>query len=230
MPPSSFINPKDMSTTYAPPSPPMSSATSQSDPSSQSKSTTSSKKKRKSWGQVLPKPTTNLPPRKRAKTEEEKAQRLYERVQRNRQAAHNSRMRKQDEMEQAVAENNQLKQDVQHLQDEVQRLKAEVAHWRSVSGSSALETKFDRPVTPALDLTSSPVMAPPSLTSASSVDASSPEEDSSPAPSPQFYTPPASDAKPFNDTHSAVMCHTQQWTLNAQAISMEGTGSQIKAS
>ena len=27
------------------------------------------KKKRKSWGQVLPKPTTNLPPRKRAKTE-----------------------------------------------------------------------------------------------------------------------------------------------------------------
>merc|ERR1712023_191494 len=41
-------------------------------------------KKRKSWGQVLPEPKTSLPPRKRAKTEDEKEQRRIERVKRNR--------------------------------------------------------------------------------------------------------------------------------------------------
>jgi transcriptional activator HAC1 len=56
-------------------------------------------KKRKSWGQVLPTPTTNLPPRKRAKTEPEKEQRRIERVIRNRQAAQTSRERKRLEYE-----------------------------------------------------------------------------------------------------------------------------------
>lgn len=54
-------------------------------------------KKRKSWGQQLPEPTTNLPPRKRAKTEDEKEQRRIERIKRNRAAAHNSRERKRQE-------------------------------------------------------------------------------------------------------------------------------------
>ncbi|KAH8154168.1 uncharacterized protein LAJ45_01936 [Morchella importuna] len=73
-------------------------------------------KKRKSWGQVLPTPTTNLPPRKRAKTEPEKEQRRIERVIRNRQAAQTSRERKRLEyeaLEKAKAalevDNNELK-------------------------------------------------------------------------------------------------------------------------
>ena len=56
-------------------------------------------KKRKSWGQQLPEPTTNLPPRKRAKTTDEKEQRRIERIKRNRAAAHNSRERKRQETE-----------------------------------------------------------------------------------------------------------------------------------
>ena len=56
-------------------------------------------KKRKSWGQALPEPKTNLPPRKRAKTADEKEQRRIERIKRNRAAAHNSRERKRQEAE-----------------------------------------------------------------------------------------------------------------------------------
>lgn len=56
-------------------------------------------KKRKSWGQELPEPKTNLPPRKRAKTDDEKEQRRIERIKRNRAAAHNSRERKRQEAE-----------------------------------------------------------------------------------------------------------------------------------
>lgn len=56
-------------------------------------------KKRKSWGQELPEPKTTLPPRKRAKTDDEKEQRRIERIKRNRAAAHNSRERKRQEAE-----------------------------------------------------------------------------------------------------------------------------------
>lgn len=56
-------------------------------------------KKRKSWGQELPEPRTTLPPRKRAKTDDEKEQRRIERIKRNRAAAHNSRERKRQETE-----------------------------------------------------------------------------------------------------------------------------------
>ncbi|KAK5107792.1 hypothetical protein LTR62_000660 [Meristemomyces frigidus] len=56
-------------------------------------------KKRKSWGQALPEPKTMLPPRKRAKTDDEKEQRRIERIKRNRAAAHNSRERKRQETE-----------------------------------------------------------------------------------------------------------------------------------
>ncbi|KAG0137787.1 hypothetical protein HOY82DRAFT_647212 [Tuber indicum] len=57
------------------------------------------KKKRKSWGQELPIPTTTLPPRKRAKTDEEKEQRRIERILRNRAAARSSRQRKEKQVE-----------------------------------------------------------------------------------------------------------------------------------
>ncbi|KAG0137727.1 hypothetical protein HOY82DRAFT_597555 [Tuber indicum] len=70
------------------------------------------KKKRKSWGQELPIPTTNLPPRqvfsKRAKTDEEKEQRRIERILRNRAAAQSSRERKQKEVEAIDKERQRL--------------------------------------------------------------------------------------------------------------------------
>lgn len=65
-------------------------------------------KKRKSWGQVLPEPKTNLPPRKRAKTDDEKEQRRVERVLRNRRAAQSSRERKRLEVEALEKRNKQL--------------------------------------------------------------------------------------------------------------------------
>lgn len=65
-------------------------------------------KKRKSWGQVLPEPKTNLPPRKRAKTDDEKEQRRVERVLRNRRAAQSSRERKRQEVEALEKRNREL--------------------------------------------------------------------------------------------------------------------------
>lgn len=65
-------------------------------------------KKRKSWGQVLPEPKTNLPPRKRAKTDDEKEQRRVERVLRNRRAAQSSRERKRLEVEALEQRNQEL--------------------------------------------------------------------------------------------------------------------------
>ena len=85
-------------------------------------------KKRKSWGQELPTPKTNLPPRygiaiilndcastydifrKRAKTEDEKEQRRIERVLRNRQAAQSSRERKRQEVEKLEGEKQTIEQ------------------------------------------------------------------------------------------------------------------------
>ncbi|KAF4547105.1 Transcriptional activator hac1-like protein [Elsinoe fawcettii] len=75
-------------------------------------------KKRKSWGQELPEPKTNLPPRKRAKTEDEKEQRRIERIKRNRAAAHNSRERKRQEAEGLAVANEKLV----HTMKEMQRL------------------------------------------------------------------------------------------------------------
>ncbi|KAJ9656354.1 transcription factor that binds to CRE motif [Neophaeococcomyces mojaviensis] len=75
-----------------------------------------SKKKRKAWGQPVPEIVPILPPRKRAKTAEEKEQRKNERILRNRRAADKSRQRQkaaQAELEQQnkdlAAENAQLK-------------------------------------------------------------------------------------------------------------------------
>ncbi|KAA6412544.1 MAG: BZIP transcription factor [Lasallia pustulata] len=74
-------------------------------------------KKRKSWGQELPTPKTNLPPRKRAKTEDEKEQRRIERVLRNRQAAQSSRERKRQEVEKLEGEKMTIEHENQVLKD-----------------------------------------------------------------------------------------------------------------
>ncbi|KAI4737992.1 hypothetical protein E4T50_11530, partial [Aureobasidium sp. EXF-12298] len=76
-------------------------------------------KKRKSWGQALPEPKTNLPPRKRAKTADEKEQRRIERIKRNRAAAHNSRERKRQEAERLEVENHLLKQQINALHQQL---------------------------------------------------------------------------------------------------------------
>jgi transcriptional activator HAC1 len=73
-------------------------------------------KKRKSWGQQLPEPKTNLPPRKRAKTEDEKEQRRVERVLRNRRAAQSSRERKRQEVEALEAEKRTIERRYQDLE------------------------------------------------------------------------------------------------------------------
>jgi len=87
-------------------------------------------KKRKSWGQQLPEPTTNLPPRKRAKTEAEKEQRRVERVLRNRRAAQSSRERKRQEVEKLDEEKQQLERMVRDMElqlanERTKRLEAE---------------------------------------------------------------------------------------------------------
>ena len=89
-------------------------------------------KKRKSWGQVLPEPKTNLPPRKRAKTEDEKEQRRVERVLRNRRAAQSSRERKRQEVEALEERCKQLEDALRErnntvdlLMDEMQRLRGQ---------------------------------------------------------------------------------------------------------
>ncbi|KAL8948762.1 MAG: hypothetical protein Q9222_005073 [Ikaeria aurantiellina] len=109
-------------------------------------------KKRKSWGQELPTPKTNLPPRKRAKTEDEKEQRRIERVLRNRQAAQSSRERKRQEVEKLEGEksaielqNDMLKERlmaVEHekfkLQQQLSQMSAELAALRNGSTRPSL--------------------------------------------------------------------------------------------
>ena len=100
-------------------------------------------KKRKSWGQELPTPKTNLPPRyaiaashshsrmltttssKRAKTEDEKEQRRIERVLRNRQAAQSSRERKRQEVEKLEGEKFFIQQQNESLKERLMTVEHE---------------------------------------------------------------------------------------------------------
>ncbi|KAK4102330.1 hypothetical protein N658DRAFT_424207 [Parathielavia hyrcaniae] len=91
-------------------------------------------KKRKSWGQVLPEPKTNLPPRKRAKTEDEKEQRRVERVLRNRRAAQSSRERKRLEVEGLERRNKELEAALQQAQQINLTLLEEIQRFRQGGG------------------------------------------------------------------------------------------------
>ncbi|KAI1263475.1 hypothetical protein F5Y18DRAFT_129425 [Xylariaceae sp. FL1019] len=95
-------------------------------------------KKRKSWGQVLPEPKTNLPPRKRAKTDDEKEQRRVERVLRNRRAAQSSRERKRQEVEALEQRNEVLQNQLHEQQKQNMRLLQELEKLRN--GSVGQET------------------------------------------------------------------------------------------
>lgn len=88
-------------------------------------------KKRKSWGQVLPEPKTNLPPRKRAKTADEKEQRRIERVKRNRLAAHNSRERKREEMERLTSERDHYRDSLDRFFTYTKQLEDQISWYRT---------------------------------------------------------------------------------------------------
>ncbi|KAI1803984.1 hypothetical protein F4811DRAFT_562140 [Daldinia bambusicola] len=100
-------------------------------------------KKRKSWGQVLPEPKTNLPPRKRAKTEDEKEQRRVERVLRNRRAAQSSRERKRQEVEALEQRNRQLEELLRNQQKTNEMLMDELNKLRRGSGVSRSSSPLD---------------------------------------------------------------------------------------
>ncbi|TQN70947.1 Transcriptional activator hac1 [Colletotrichum shisoi] len=117
-------------------------------------------KKRKSWGQVLPEPKTNLPPRKRAKTEDEKEQRRVERVLRNRRAAQSSRERKRLEVEALERRNKELESALQNVTKANQLLVEELNKFRRDSGmltrsSSPLDQLHTNSVTLSQELFSS---------------------------------------------------------------------------
>jgi len=118
-------------------------------------------KKRKSWGQELPTPKTNLPPRKRAKTEDEKEQRRIERVLRNRAAAQTSRERKRLEVEKLEGEKERVEeqnafllQRLAQMETENNRLNRQVAQLsaeiRSSRGSSPKSVTSAYSVSPTL--------------------------------------------------------------------------------
>ncbi|KAG8626449.1 hypothetical protein KVT40_005394 [Elsinoe batatas] len=93
-------------------------------------------KKRKSWGQELPEPKTNLPPRKRAKTEDEKEQRRIERIKRNRAAAHNSRERKRQEAEGLAVANEKLVAKMKEMQHMIEVQAAQLDKCKEQLGGS----------------------------------------------------------------------------------------------
>lgn len=176
-------------------------------------------KKRKSWGQELPKPTTNLPPRKRAKTEAEKEQRRIERVLRNRAAAQSSRERKRKEVEaledvknDLASQNERLKTDNAHLaaivqqaQNQTRQLQKEIQSLRAQLEGNGIAPKTEITSSPSLDL----LLTPTSITH----DNFSPSGISTPNPMDgtldpsRLSTPSKSvDIDPFNLTqHTAVM-------------------------
>ncbi|KAM0744013.1 hypothetical protein ACQRIT_001327 [Beauveria bassiana] len=117
-------------------------------------------KKRKSWGQVLPEPKTNLPPRKRAKTDDEKEQRRVERVLRNRRAAQSSRERKRLEVEALEQRNQELEALLINAQKTNLILAEELDRFRRDSGvvtrtSSPLDSLRDNQITLSPELFSS---------------------------------------------------------------------------
>ncbi|KAF2828729.1 hypothetical protein CC86DRAFT_197259 [Ophiobolus disseminans] len=165
-------------------------------------------KKRKSWGQVLPEPKTSLPPRKRAKTEDEKEQRRIERVKRNRLAAHNSRERKRQEYEVLQAEKDQMEADLQAFKEKTAKMEAELKFYRSKYPGEAPETVFDFTTQPStLDDTICPARTSTSFPSPMSMESLDSPRDSSCQPE----TPASSFEAPtpeFDSTQypAAILC------------------------
>ncbi|EUC37077.1 hypothetical protein COCCADRAFT_23332 [Bipolaris zeicola 26-R-13] len=192
---------------------PQRSASKSSEPSSTPAPESSASKpvkKRKSWGQVLPEPKTSLPPRKRAKTEDEKEQRRIERVKRNRLAAHNSRERKRQEYEVLQNEKDELEANMRAYKDKMAQMEAELRYYRSkYPGEAPTSTPFDLSTTHDSFSTICPAQIPTSFPSPVSMDSMDSPRDSSCQPE----TPPSSfEASPeFDSTQysAAVLCDLQ---------------------
>ncbi|KAL8889790.1 MAG: hypothetical protein Q9215_002978 [Flavoplaca cf. flavocitrina] len=128
-------------------------------------------KKRKSWGQELPTPKTNLPPRKRAKTEDEKEQRRIERVLRNRQAAQSSRERKRQEVEKLEGEKHSIEEQNDMLRQrllaaEHEKFKLQQQNNRLVAELSALRrgsTSTQASMAPSPDFAMDHFTHPPAI-------------------------------------------------------------------
>ncbi|KAK2781125.1 hypothetical protein FQN53_000816 [Emmonsiellopsis sp. PD_33] len=118
-------------------------------------------KKRKSWGQELPVPKTNLPPRKRAKTEDEKEQRRIERVLRNRAAAQTSRERKRLEVEKLEGEKQEIEQQNEFLLRRLQQMEAENNRLNQQVAQLSAEIRTSRGSSPqSISGSASPTLAP----------------------------------------------------------------------
>ncbi|KAL2005049.1 hypothetical protein VTN00DRAFT_2899 [Thermoascus crustaceus] len=119
-------------------------------------------KKRKSWGQELPIPKTNLPPRKRAKTEDEKEQRRIERVLRNRAAAQTSRERKRLEVEKLEGEKKRIEQQNEFLLQRLAQMEAENSRLNRQVAQLSAEIRGSRSNTPksVSSTTASPTLTP----------------------------------------------------------------------
>ncbi|KAJ5981550.1 Basic leucine zipper [Penicillium canescens] len=120
-------------------------------------------KKRKSWGQELPTPKTNLPPRtsKRAKTDDEKEQRRIERVLRNRATAQTSRERKILEMEKLETEKIRMEQQNQFLIQRLSQMETENNRLSQQVAQLSAEVRGSCSATPKA---SSPAIESPTLT------------------------------------------------------------------
>lgn len=114
-------------------------------------------KKRKSWGQALPEPKTTLPPRKRAKTDDEKEQRRIERIKRNRAAAHNSRERKRVEAERLEVENHHLKHQLLMMQQHLLRQNAQLNEFQRLVPNTLPQLSAEEFVSMNLDFTTSEI-------------------------------------------------------------------------
>ncbi|KAF2865904.1 hypothetical protein BDV95DRAFT_585345 [Massariosphaeria phaeospora] len=142
-PASTTIKMEDMAVGFDTPPPPWDTPAGQPAPLTPPASEGKAAKKRKSWGQVLPEPKTNLPPRKRAKTDDEKEQRRIERVKRNRLAAHNSRERKRQEVEALQGEKDKVEADLHAAHAAMARMKAELMAYRQKFPGAVPEQPLD---------------------------------------------------------------------------------------
>lgn len=174
-------------------------------------------KKRKSWGQVLPEPKTALPPRKRAKTEDEKEQRRIERVKRNRLAAHNSRERKRQEYEVLQSEKDQMEADLKKFQQRMAQMEAELKFYRNKYPGEAPEPVFDLASTSDSFDTICPAQTSTSFPSPISMDSMDSPRDSSyqpETPASTFEATPDFDSTQYP---AAVLCDLQCQSISAMA-------------
>ncbi|KAF8434691.1 hypothetical protein BDZ91DRAFT_804579 [Kalaharituber pfeilii] len=167
-------------------------------------------KKRKSWGQELPVPTTNLPPRKRAKTEAEKEQRRIERVLRNRAAAQSSRERKRKEVEALEDVKNKLAEENKQLHTANKELVARVETILAQNHALQLEIKRMKEKWESIngtpyksDATSSPPPLQPLLTPTSIT------HDSFAVSPSEISTPPSTDGT-LDPSHLSTPCKTEE--------------------